>query len=180
MIQPGSPILAPQRRELIRSLVRDEGIVRVEDLRLNLKVSVATIRRDLEILEENGKLQRVHGGAVTMENLTRLIRNQILDVSLVRIRRGQASPEAKPHRPHKRLVDMDLAKHPRGKGAHHGLADLSEFSANQENFRAGVRQLGSGLQRIGDKSQIRPVLEQAGQTQSRTASIQVNRITRAD
>ena len=42
--------------------------MRVEDLRLNLKVSVATIRRDLEILEENGKLQRVHGGAVTMEN----------------------------------------------------------------------------------------------------------------
>ena len=68
MIQPSSPILAPQRRELIRSLVRDEGVVRVEDLRLNLKVSVATIRRDLEILEENGKLQRVHGGAVTMEN----------------------------------------------------------------------------------------------------------------
>ena len=68
MIQPSPPILAPQRRELIRSLVREEGIVRVEDLRLNLKVSVATIRRDLEILEENGKLQRVHGGAVTMEN----------------------------------------------------------------------------------------------------------------
>ena len=68
MIQPTFPILAPQRRELIRSLVRDEGIVRVEDLRQNLKVSVATIRRDLEILEENGKLQRVHGGAVTMEN----------------------------------------------------------------------------------------------------------------
>lgn len=68
MIQPTFPVLAPQRRELIRSLVRDEGIVRVEDLRQNLKVSVATIRRDLEILEENGKLQRVHGGAVTMEN----------------------------------------------------------------------------------------------------------------
>ena len=68
MIQPSPPILAPQRRELIRSLVKEEGIVRVEDLRLNLKVSVATIRRDLEILEENGKLQRVHGGAVTMEN----------------------------------------------------------------------------------------------------------------
>ena len=68
MIQPTFPVLAPQRRELIRSLVRDEGIVRVEDLRQNLKVSVATIRRDLEILEENGRLQRVHGGAVTMEN----------------------------------------------------------------------------------------------------------------
>ncbi len=67
MIQHACPVLAPQRRELIRSLVRDEGIVRVEDLRKNLEVSVATIRRDLEILEEEGKLQRVHGGAITME-----------------------------------------------------------------------------------------------------------------
>ena len=39
-------------------------MVRVEDLRKNLKVSVATIRRDLEILEEEGKVRRVHGGAV--------------------------------------------------------------------------------------------------------------------
>ena len=67
MIQHACPVLAPQRRELIRALVRDEGIVRVEDLRKNLEVSVATIRRDLEILEEEGKLQRVHGGAITME-----------------------------------------------------------------------------------------------------------------
>ena len=67
MIQHACPVLAPQRRELIRSLVRDEGIVRVEDLRQNLKVSVATIRRDLEVLEEEGKLQRVHGGAVSIE-----------------------------------------------------------------------------------------------------------------
>ena len=33
-----------------------------------LKVSVATILRDLELLEEEGLLRRVHGGAVSMES----------------------------------------------------------------------------------------------------------------
>jgi DeoR family fructose operon transcriptional repressor len=40
----------------------------VEDLRRELKVSVATVRRDLEVLEEEGLLRRVHGGAVSMES----------------------------------------------------------------------------------------------------------------
>ena len=67
MIHDNSPVLAPQRREQIRCLIRDEGVVRVQDLLQSLGVSVATIRRDLEILEEEGKVQRVHGGAITME-----------------------------------------------------------------------------------------------------------------
>ena len=62
------PALAPERRDRIRNLVREGGVARVEDLRKNLKVSVATIRRDLEILEEEGKVKRVHGGAVSMES----------------------------------------------------------------------------------------------------------------
>ena len=64
MISEAYPVLAPQRREQIRKVVKQGGIARVEDLRKNLKVSVATIRRDLEILEEEGKVRRVHGGAV--------------------------------------------------------------------------------------------------------------------
>ena len=64
MIREACPTLAPQRREHIRLLVRESGIARVEDLRRELKVSVATIRRDLEVLEEEGKVRRVHGGAV--------------------------------------------------------------------------------------------------------------------
>ena len=55
MIREACPVLAPQRRELIRNLIR-EGVARVEDLRKSLKVSVATIRRDLEVLEEQQKL----------------------------------------------------------------------------------------------------------------------------
>lgn len=68
MIQEVHPALAPERRDRIRILVREDGVVRVEDLRKNLNVSVATIRRDLEILEEEGKVKRVHGGAVSMES----------------------------------------------------------------------------------------------------------------
>ena len=68
MIQEAHPALAPERRDRIRILVREDGVVRVEDLRKNLNVSVATIRRDLEILEEEGKVKRVHGGAVSMES----------------------------------------------------------------------------------------------------------------
>ena len=68
MISEAYPVLAPQRREQIRKVVKQGGIARVEDLRKNLKVSVATIRRDLEILEEEGKVRRVHGGAVSMES----------------------------------------------------------------------------------------------------------------
>jgi len=68
MIQEVHPALAPERRDRIRNLVREGGVARVEDLRTNLNVSVATIRRDLEILEEEGKVKRVHGGAVSMES----------------------------------------------------------------------------------------------------------------
>ena len=68
MIQDNSPALAPQRRERLRQMLREGGVARVEELRKSLEVSVATIRRDLEILEEQGKIRRVHGGAVSMES----------------------------------------------------------------------------------------------------------------
>ncbi len=60
--------MAPERRERMRTLIRKAGIVRVEDLRKDLKVSVATVRRDLETLEEEGRVRRVHGGAISMES----------------------------------------------------------------------------------------------------------------
>lgn len=68
MIQDNTPALAPQRRERLRQMLREGGVARVDDLRKTLEVSVATIRRDLEILEEEGKVRRVHGGAVSMES----------------------------------------------------------------------------------------------------------------
>jgi DeoR/GlpR family transcriptional regulator of sugar metabolism len=58
---------APERRERLKQIVRSRHAVRVEDLRSELGVSTATIRRDLDELEESGALRRVHGGAVSVD-----------------------------------------------------------------------------------------------------------------
>jgi DeoR/GlpR family transcriptional regulator of sugar metabolism len=60
---------APERRERLRQIVRARHAVRVEDLRAELGVSTATIRRDLDELEELGALRRVHGGAVAVDGV---------------------------------------------------------------------------------------------------------------
>jgi DeoR/GlpR family transcriptional regulator of sugar metabolism len=60
--------LAPQRWDNLRALIRDNGVNRTEDLCRRLKVSPATVRRDLDWLERSGAVRRVHGGAVSVEN----------------------------------------------------------------------------------------------------------------
>ncbi len=60
--------LAPQRWNSLRALVRDSGVIRVEDLSRRLGVSAATVRRDLDQLEQSGAIRRVHGGAVSVES----------------------------------------------------------------------------------------------------------------
>ncbi|GAB3493205.1 DeoR/GlpR family DNA-binding transcription regulator [Nocardiopsis coralliicola] len=57
-------MLAAQRREHIRELIRRNGAVRVNDLVAALEVSDMTVRRDLDALEGRGELRKVHGGAV--------------------------------------------------------------------------------------------------------------------
>lgn len=63
----GAAAFAPERRERLRRIVSARRAVRVEDLRTELGVSVATIRRDLDELQEGGALRRVHGGAVSVD-----------------------------------------------------------------------------------------------------------------
>ena len=60
--------LAPQRWDNLRALIRDSGVIRIEDLCRQLKVSPATVRRDLDQLEQSGAIRRVHGGAVSVES----------------------------------------------------------------------------------------------------------------
>jgi DeoR family transcriptional regulator, fructose operon transcriptional repressor len=55
---------AIERLEKIRSMVDAEGRVKVADLALALDVSEMTIRRDLDLLAEQGAVLRVRGGAV--------------------------------------------------------------------------------------------------------------------
>jgi DeoR family transcriptional regulator, fructose operon transcriptional repressor len=59
--------LAPQRRQRIRSIVESRRAVRLEDLSLALGVSRATVRRDLDELEAEGRVRRVHGGVVAVD-----------------------------------------------------------------------------------------------------------------
>jgi DeoR/GlpR family transcriptional regulator of sugar metabolism len=56
-------MLARQRQALILDRVRQVGAVRVADLVRELEVSDMTVRRDLEILHDQGLLEKVHGGA---------------------------------------------------------------------------------------------------------------------
>ncbi len=58
-----------QRREKIMSLVHEIGKVRVADLSQEYGISEVSIRKDLEALESEGHLKRVHGGAVALNKL---------------------------------------------------------------------------------------------------------------
>jgi DeoR family fructose operon transcriptional repressor len=68
MPNPDQKALAPRRWDNLRALIRDRGVIRVEDLCRELKVSAATVRRDLDQLEQSGAIRRVHGGAVSVES----------------------------------------------------------------------------------------------------------------
>lgn len=57
------------RLTAILEILRETGSVSVEELSLRLAVSVVTIRRDLDLLEKDGRLRRTHGGAVSIEPL---------------------------------------------------------------------------------------------------------------
>ena len=52
------------RRLAIQGELMSKGVVSVEALSKRLGVSVATIRRDLSLLEDEGHMRRTHGGAV--------------------------------------------------------------------------------------------------------------------
>jgi len=59
-------VLARQRQAAILRRVREQGGVRVSDLVDMLTVSDMTVRRDLEVLAEQGLLEKVHGGATSL------------------------------------------------------------------------------------------------------------------
>ena len=57
-------MLAAERMAKIVDIIRSTGAVKVDQLAKTLGVSEMTIRRDLEKCDQNGSLQRCHGGAV--------------------------------------------------------------------------------------------------------------------
>ncbi len=60
----GKPLIPAQRREKIQDFLSVHQIARTADLMDLLEASEATVRRDLEWLEQKGILERTHGGAI--------------------------------------------------------------------------------------------------------------------
>lgn len=58
---------AKLRREQIYDLAKTSGLASVEELSARFEVTASTIRRDLALLNEQGKLARTYGGAMPMD-----------------------------------------------------------------------------------------------------------------
>ncbi|MEB3102185.1 DeoR/GlpR family DNA-binding transcription regulator [Ferviditalea candida] len=59
-------MLSEERKRMILDLLQRDGKVSVIPLSRELSVSAETIRRDLDVLEKEGKLHRVYGGATNV------------------------------------------------------------------------------------------------------------------
>ena len=64
------PLIPAQRRERIQAYLTTHKIVATSDLCELLDVSEATVRRDLERLEQKGLVERTHGGAILSQKLS--------------------------------------------------------------------------------------------------------------
>lgn len=62
-------MFANERYSVILEHIKSKGSVTVAELVEELHISTETVRRDLLYLEKQKRLQRVHGGAVTMANM---------------------------------------------------------------------------------------------------------------
>jgi DeoR/GlpR family transcriptional regulator of sugar metabolism len=60
------PMIGTERQKEIAALVERHGLVKTLELGESFGVTLSTVRRDLEILEGEGLLRRVHGGAVSV------------------------------------------------------------------------------------------------------------------
>ena len=62
-------MFAEQRRNKILDMLAQRGSVSVTELHRRLKVSRETIRRDINTLADGNRLQKTHGGALSMESI---------------------------------------------------------------------------------------------------------------
>lgn len=65
-------MLAVERHRLICEMLDKNGTVSISELNERLDVSVETIRRDFLELERQGRLRRIHGGAVSLGNIKKM------------------------------------------------------------------------------------------------------------
>jgi len=78
ILQGWSDLTTYERRQSLLDILRKQPGLRVSEIARVLGVSEGTVRNDFNALEEEGRLKRVHGGAVLMEQ------NQFQNNSFVR------------------------------------------------------------------------------------------------
>lgn len=61
-------MLSQERYGIILDTLYHQGNVTLQELMDKLSTSESTVRRDLQTLEDTGRLRRVHGGAILQEN----------------------------------------------------------------------------------------------------------------
>lgn len=64
-------MLAEQRQQLILAMLAERQVIKLKDICQQTNCSTSSARRDLQILEEQGSLVRVHGGAKAKHDLQR-------------------------------------------------------------------------------------------------------------
>jgi len=57
-------MLIPERQSRLRDVLSRRGMCDLETLAAELNVSQSTVRRDVEFLEQNGLVERTHGGVI--------------------------------------------------------------------------------------------------------------------
>jgi len=86
---------ASQRRALILETLKRTQIVQVSELSQLFGISMVSVRRDLEILEQKGHLKRIHGGAVAVQaqGVSDLLKMKAEDKPLIKERIGKVAAE---------------------------------------------------------------------------------------
>ena len=65
----GGLMFAQERRVEILDILMEKQKVRVKELSSHFNVSEVIIRKDLKLLEDEGKLERTHGGAILKKEI---------------------------------------------------------------------------------------------------------------
>jgi DeoR/GlpR family transcriptional regulator of sugar metabolism len=69
-------MMVEERHQKILDMLTEQNSVHIQELKERLTVSEATVRNDLRYLEENGRLKRLHGGAVHISKINEITYEQ--------------------------------------------------------------------------------------------------------
>jgi DeoR/GlpR family transcriptional regulator of sugar metabolism len=97
-------MLAAVRYERIVQVVNERGSVRVSQLSRLCQVTDETIRRDLDRLEEEGRLLRSYGGAISLKGSAPEVAYQVREITNVDEKRDIAEEAIRHIKPYDRIV----------------------------------------------------------------------------